>query len=625
MRFFPVLTDRRFLITFFLALFWLLLVRAGFILQSGVWPSLPGTLGGDFAGAFVLAVLLTLTSGPLRAVLVVILGCAAYVAGMHLTAHGTLFQLTFAGKGLNPTFITGSLLNVYLFLLPFYIFFAWVLHRVHRMLVPEPPKGFPGMVGAAVAVVFVYSVSFPSLTTPANNVVASIFAQIPGAVVYPLGIAIGDEALESDEKLQQKTNFFHQQITSRPTDNRPNVLLIMIEGLSGGYFPEVSQYHDLEPTVTLEDLEDTLKGNGFRIYRNALSMERQTDRGTYTIICGRYPDFRRPSDKMVNVAEERTAPDCLPAKLRENGYHTAYWQAAPIEFMQKDKFMPKTGFMDVTGAEVFDKPEDIEGWGPPDPQYFQNIRERLGELDGETSPWFVTLLNVGTHHPFDIGEEAEKELEEETASGSPDSEDLIRPQEARSQAMKIMEKSLGAFLEELDANGVLDNTLVILTSDESGGFVREDHETLPLNSNVGVLAIRPPDQDDLSRYASEKAITAQLDVPMTILDATGFGDQAGDMIGRSLLVNNDRKRRDIMLADTYTGLKYFLRETGQLLACTEMMTACTSWAFDPDRVFGSFRETNEPAFLELEERLALFENATNQDPVEGASEEATEK
>ena len=616
MRFFPVLTDQRFLITLALALVWLLLVRAGFILQSGVWPSLPGTVGGDLAGAFILAVLLTLASGPPRAALVLLLGGAAYVAGMHLTAHGTLFQLTFAGKSLDPTFITGSLLNVYLILLPFYIFFAWVLHRAHRKLVPEPPRGSAGLVGAVVAVVFVYSLSFPSLTTPANNLVASFFSQIPGAILNPLGIAIGDEALESDKKLQQKTNFFHQQITSRPTENNPNVLLIMIEGLSGGYFPEVSRYHDLKPTVTLEDLEKTLKNKDFRIYFNTLSMERQTDRGTYAIICGRYPDFRRASDKMVNVAEGRTTPDCLPGKLRDNGYYTAYWQAAPIEFMQKDKFMPKAGFIDVTGAEEFESQEIIEGWGPPDPQYFRNITERLSDLNQQTSPWFVTLLNVGTHHPFDIGEDAEKELESGTDSGNPEDEGLIEPQEARRQAMKVMEKTLGTFLEELETNGVLDNTLVILTSDESGGFVREDHETMPLNNNVGVLAIRPPDPDDLSGYASEKAITAQLDVPLTILDAAGYGDQAGDMIGRSLLVNNDRKRRDIMLADTYTGLKYFLRETGQLLVCTELMTTCTSWAFDPDRVFGSFRETDEPPFLELEERLALFESATYQDPVD---------
>ncbi|MBS8241550.1 hypothetical protein DYI22_13710 [Marinobacter lipolyticus] len=617
MRSLSVLTDRRFLLTFLLALGWLLLVRAGVILQSGVWPSPVGTIGGDLAGAFILAVLLTITRGPFRVALVVLLGCAAYVAGMHLTAHGTLFQLAFAGKGMDPTFITGSLVNVYLFLLPLYLFLAWALHRAHRALVPQPPRGFTALTGCAVAVVAIYSLSFPSLTTPANNVVASVFAQIPGAILYPVGTVIGDEAVEADASLEARTNFFHQQITSRPSDSSPNVLLIMIEGMSGGYFPSISRYHNLTPTVVLEQLEATLLAQGFRLYQNTLSLERQTDRGTFAILCGRYPDFRRPSNKMADVAEERATPECLPKKLRENGYHTAYWQAAPIEYMQKDQFMPKAGFMDVTGAERFDHENAADGWGPPDPIYFDDVEKRLRALDQQTSPWFVTLLNVGTHHPFEIGEEAEQEIEARQSEPLEDPLEaaLPQPQQARRNAMNVMETTLSAFLENLNADGILDNTLVIVTSDESGGFVREDHETLPLNSNLGVLAVRPPNPQSLNHYAPATAITAQLDIPMTILDAAGHGDQAGKMVGRSLLVTNDRKRRDIMLADTYTGLKYFLRESGQLLSCTEMLTRCTSWSFDPKRVFGTFQETDEPPFLSLEERMALFENTTQADPV----------
>lgn len=624
MRFLTVLTSRPFLLTFLLAFGWLLLIRAGVIIQSGVQPSLIGTVGGDLAGAFLLAVLLTLTRGPFRFALVVLLGCAAYVAGMHLTAHGTLFQLAFAGKGIDPTFITGSLINPYLFLLPLYIFLAWVLHRVHRSLVPSPPKGFTVLTSAAVAVVAIYTVSFPSLTTPANNVVASVFAQIPGAIVNPVGTAIGDEAVESTDSLESRTNFFHQQVTSRPNGNSPNVLLILIEGLSGGYFPSVSQYHNLAPTVTLDRLEATLDDRGFRLYRNALSMERQTDRGTFAILCGRYPDFRRPSIKMLEVAEERAAPDCLPAKLRDNGYHTAYWQAAPIEYMKKDEFMPRAGFTDVTGAERFANESNAEGeevadgWGPPDPVYFSDVADRLEALDQNPSPWFVTLLNVGTHHPFDIGEAAEQDEAEDGVEPLVElaEEAIAQPQKARQDAMAVMEETLIRFLDRLDAAGVLDNTLIIVTSDESGGFVREDHETLPLNSNLGVLAVRPPARGELEHYAPDTAITAQLDVPMTILDVTGNGAQAGDMVGRSLLATQDRKRRDIMMADTYTGLKYFLRESGQLLSCTEMLARCTSWSFDPKRVFGTFQESEQPPFLTLEERLALFEHSALLEPVE---------
>lgn len=173
-----------------------------------------------------------------------------------------------------------------------------------------------------------------------------------------------------------------------------------------------------------------------------------------------------------------------------------------------------------------------------------------------------------------------------------------------------MADTLGHFLNRLDKEGILDNTLVLVTSDESGGFIREDHESLPLNSNIGMLAIRPPNTDNLDHYAPDTALVAQLDVPISILDAAGYGASAGGMIGTSLLALDQNQSRDIMLADTYTGMKYFLRNGGNLMACTELMTRCSSWSFDPQRLFGSLTETQQAPFLTLEERLALVENAT---------------
>ena len=475
--------------TFFLALVWLLIVRGLLITQSGVVPSLPGTLGGDLAGAFVLSVMLQLSRGLWRGILIALLGCALYVAGMHLSTHGTLLQLASAGKGADPTFISGSLINLSLMLLPLYLFLAWALHRIHRAVIPQSPRNSVALTASAVVVVAIFSASFPSLTTPANNVVASVFAQIPGIIVNPLGTALGDEIVEADPDLEARTNFFHQQVTSRPNENPPNVLLVMIEDLSGGYFPGTSEYHDLQPTVILDQLETTLEAQGFRIYQNALSLERQTDRGTFAILCGRYPDFRRVSIKMLDAAEQRSAPYCPPATLRDHGYHTAYWQAAPIEYMSKDKFMPRVGFSDVTGAERFDREGGAEGWGPPDPVFFSDAEQRLKALNEQNAPWFVTLLNVGTHHPFNIGKNAEHDMATDVSQMAEGTENvLIQPQQARRKAMKVMEKTLTDFLDTLEREGTLDNTLVIITSDEAGGFVRDDHETLPLNSNLGTPA-----------------------------------------------------------------------------------------------------------------------------------------
>ncbi len=616
MTFFSALTSGRFAHTVLLALCWLLVVRASHILQSGIWANPAGMLASDLAGALVLAVLLSVTSGALRGLMIILLGCAAFVAGMHLTIHGTLFQLSLIGKGFDPTFITGSLINKHSLLLPVYLVLAWALHWLHRRFLPTPIAGSKGLIVFAILVVTAYGTSVQSFTTPANNIVASFFSQIPVALISPFADAekSDDEQAENAQNMPDDTNFFHRQVAAPNVENPPNVLLIMIEGLSAGYFPSVSDYHNLDPSVKLSSLEEKLNRHGFRIYRNALSMERQTDRGTFSILCGEYPDFRRQSRKMVDVAEDRASADCMPSRLLEHGYTTAYWQAAPLDYMRKGDFMPRVGFGDVTGAEVFtSEGEDVEGWGPPDPTYFANIDKRIRKLDATSAPWMVTLLNVGTHHPFNTGEEKPDD--------DFDTEDLeelaeAEPQDARRKAMKTMEESLNRFLDGLASAGILDDTLVVLTSDESGGFIRQDPESLPLNNNVGVLAVRPPDGDTLARYAPENQIVAQIDVPPTILDITGLGRKTGDMIGRSLLVWRQNTERDLLLADSYTGLKYFLRESGQLLSCSELMTNCSTWKFDPERLFGTLEQTEADPFLIFEERTALFNSAAYMKPIE---------
>ncbi|MFO7995392.1 MAG: hypothetical protein R6U69_14710, partial [Marinobacter sp.] len=74
MTFFSGLASRRFAQTVFLALSWLLVIRVSHILQSGIWPNPAGMVASDIAGALVLAVLLSISAGVFRTLLVVLLG-----------------------------------------------------------------------------------------------------------------------------------------------------------------------------------------------------------------------------------------------------------------------------------------------------------------------------------------------------------------------------------------------------------------------------------------------------------------------------------------------------------------------------------------------------------------------
>lgn len=587
--------------SFGLALTWLLLLRASFILTSGVWPTWPAALFADVAGAAILAVLLNLAVHWLpRTLLVLALGLFSFSAGMHLGAHGTLPKIALVSKSADPVFLSSSLFNAHLLLLPFYLGFAWLLTRLHRARAVKPLAHWRWQVLAIPLIMVGYGLSLPSLTTPANNIVASFLTQIPTSAIAPAASNLGESLAIAEPP--DGDRFFEQKARGEDVSNPPNVLLIMIEGLSAGYFPEVSSYHRLEPVVRLDALEQTLNRMGFRLYRNVISMERQTDRGSFALLCGQYPDFQRLSTKMRDVAEERAFPTCMPELLKRRGYHTAYWQAAPLAYMHKDGFMPRIGFADATGAEAFGAEDEIQGWGPTDPEYFPEIANRIRALHQAHRPWMVTLLNVGTHHPFDTGDrQAGADNPEEAALRA-----ATEPQQARRNAMKVMGDTLTDLLKTLESEGILDHTLVVLTSDESGGFVRQDQASTPLNNNMGMLAIRPPGNDALERYADRDRLVVQLDIPLTIVDVAGAAPEATTMTGRSLLVTRGLEGRELLLADIYTGMKYFLRESGQLLACTESLLRCNTWSFEPRRLFGTLTPSAIEPFVTLDERIALF-------------------
>lgn len=56
-------------------------------------------------------------------------------------------------------------------------------------------------------------------------------------------------------------------------------------------------------------------------------------------------------------------------------------------------------------------------------------------------------------------------------------------------------------------------------------------------------------------------------------------------------------------------MKFFLRESGSLLACTESLVRCQTWQFTPGRLFGSLSPTDQEPFLTLEQRLHLFDES----------------
>lgn len=306
-----------------------------------------------------------------------------------------------------------------------------------------------------------------------------------------------------------------------------NVLLVVVEGVHGAYLPQVAADNNEALPVSMS-LSEAWAQQGLLV-PDFLVHVRQTNRGLYAMLCGDYPrlDGGHPKSMQILNADE-AAGACLPAMLARAGYNTSYMQAADLQFMSKDLVMPQLGFEQVTGEEGYPDRGAESGtgfsWGPDDDAFFQQSIPRLQALQAQGQPYFATLLTVGTHYPYGV---TAQQIEEH---GDP-----------RAAAVAAADAAVDHFLQQLQARGLLEDTLVIVTNDESHGI--PGHW---LGKNWGLLFALAPDLQ--SSISTE--IFSSIDIPNSILDYLGLYPQQRTHLGRSLFRQHDQRRAIMLGGDT---------------------------------------------------------------------------
>jgi arylsulfatase A-like enzyme len=371
-----------------------------------------------------------------------------------------------------------------------------------------------------------------------------------------------------------------------PLGPKTNVLLIMLEGASGAYLPSVAAAEGVQSSTLMPKLDALAKKNV--LLSRVISHQRQTNRGEYGILCGDYPKLLTDQSKMTEQTYG-AARRCLPGVLRDAGFATVYIQAAPLGFMLKDQFMPKAGFQELIGEPWFERAYARTDWGVDDKAFFEQALGRVIELHRAQQPFFATMLTVGTHHPYTIPDAA-------GANGDathPNRHDL---------AFRWADEAVTDFVSGLEGHGVLRDTVVFITSDESAGLVRAENATQKLISQSWsfVIVLLPRRQ---SRRID--TLVEHVDTAMSVTDLLGMEQQAERFIGRSWFRRYEVPR-PLFSANTYARRVMMWEPSGSVVVCDESLRHCTRSVPEAGPVFGATRRSEPPS---AHERQLLAEVA----------------
>ena len=301
-----------------------------------------------------------------------------------------------------------------------------------------------------------------------------------------------------------------QRLLTGPGQAR-NLLIVTLEGIPGAYVLTNRQAlnspfdEDLMPRLS-QWAERGMNTPDYVLHTH------QTIRGLYAMLCGDYDKFDNGTPKGVELLNQQARNQaCLPAQLRQHGFTTHYLQGAGLRFMAKDRIMPHIGFDAVHGLEWFANDNYLTfPWGKDDKAFFEGAAQYVGQLRQQREPWMLTLLTVGTHQPYSAPEAY-----------------LARYPSAKQAAVAYLDDALGDFLETLDRQGVLEDTLVVITSDESHGI-----DGVRLASAWGFNLLLAPDPSALPRLKS--GTYGHVDLTASLLDYFALPVPA-ELNGRSLL------------------------------------------------------------------------------------------
>lgn len=283
----------------------------------------------------------------------------------------------------------------------------------------------------------------------------------------------------------------------------------------------------------------------------------------------------------------------LPRLLKENGYQTATFHTNVVEFWNRGELYSSLGWDHYYDKKFFGD-EDAFFFGPSDEALYRKTSEKLKEMDADSKPFYAQVISMSAHHPFTIPAEKYKmklpERYEGTFVG-----DYIRSQ-------NYADYAFGQFVDQLKANGVWDNSLIMVYGDHMGLPIYSlDHDDKELMTEI---------------YGHNYEYSHMLNIPLLIHQGGSLKPQKLEQVGgevdimptaASLLgisMDNNIHFGQDLLSQTYNLLpqRYYL-PTGSFIATSGLLIPGNS--FEDNTQYNLASGGKAPAGTEDEYNRAL--------------------
>ncbi len=177
----------------------------------------------------------------------------------------------------------------------------------------------------------------------------------------------------------------------------------------------------------------------------------------------------------------------IPKLLKDKGYYTFSMHANNGSYWNRDVMHKSLGYNHFYSKKEYDI-DDVIGLGLSDKSFFKQSVEKIKTINEKGKPYYGTVIMLSNHTPFadvdkygdfdvDIKEDVYNEETGETETISyPYMEGTKLGNYFKS--LHYADEALGEFIAELEAAGILENTVIVIYGDHDARLPRSDYVRL---------------------------------------------------------------------------------------------------------------------------------------------------
>ena len=197
----------------------------------------------------------------------------------------------------------------------------------------------------------------------------------------------------------------------------------------------------------------------------------------------------------------------MPSLLSDKGYYTFVMHANKANFWNRDLMYASLGYQRFYSKDDYDI-DEVVGLGLSDTSFFHQSVEKLKEINEMGKPYYGTLIMLSNHTPFidsaamtdyevDMKEEVTLEDGTVTTVSHPYMEGTKLGQYLKS--VHYADQALGEFINLLESEGLLENTVLVLYGDHDARLDINDYVRL-YNYDPETNSILNPDDPDYINF-----------------------------------------------------------------------------------------------------------------------------